>query len=188
MVPSSFTNFFIASAGAGGALVGLIFVAVSIAPEHIVQASAPVERQAVAASSFTALVNAFFISLGALIPFNSSIIILLMSLVGFLHSLYLIRPLLLDRLSWKNLLRRSFLILLSLIIYGYEFYLGAYLLNHTGDIASLSSLCNVLIGIYGLGLTRAWQLLGARRYGFLGWLNPLHEINEKQHITKDEQE
>ncbi len=51
MVPSAFTNFFVASAGAGGALVGLIFVAVSIAPEHIVQASAPVERQAVAASA-----------------------------------------------------------------------------------------------------------------------------------------
>ena len=93
MVPSTFNNFFVASAGAGGALVGLIFVAVSIAPEHIVQASAPVERQAVAASSFTALVNAFFISLGALIPFNPSLIVLMLSTLGFLNSLYLIRPL-----------------------------------------------------------------------------------------------
>ena len=86
------------------------------------------------------------------------------------------------------MLRRAFLILISLVIYVYEFYLGAYLLTHPGDSGSLYSLCSVLIGIYALGLTRAWQLLGARRYGFLGWLNPLHEVNEKQHATNHEQE
>ena len=68
MVPETFNNFFLASAGIGATLVGLIFVAVSIAPEHNVQANAPIERQAMAASSFTALLNAFFISFGALIP------------------------------------------------------------------------------------------------------------------------
>jgi hypothetical protein len=68
MVPPDLANFFIASVSAGGALLGLLFVAVSIAPEQIVASRAPMERQAVAASTFTALVNAFFVSLGALIP------------------------------------------------------------------------------------------------------------------------
>ena len=36
----------------------------------------------------------------------------------------------------------------------------------------------LLIGLFGLGLTRAWQLLGAQRYGFGGWLNPLRDIRE----------
>ncbi len=44
MVPPEFTNLFIASASAGAALVGLLFVAVSIAPEHIFMANAPVEQ------------------------------------------------------------------------------------------------------------------------------------------------
>ncbi len=43
-------------------------VAVSIAPEQMVTCRAPVERQAVAGSAFTALSDAFFISLLALIP------------------------------------------------------------------------------------------------------------------------
>ena len=43
MVPAIFTNFFIASAGAGGALIGLLFVAVSIAPENTIMEGAPVE-------------------------------------------------------------------------------------------------------------------------------------------------
>ena len=56
------------SAGAAAALIGLLFVAISIAPEHTILEDAPIERQGVASSTFTALVNAFFISVAALIP------------------------------------------------------------------------------------------------------------------------
>src|SRR5260221_5565628 len=68
VVPPEFANFFIASASAGAALVGLLFVAVSIAPEQLLTRRAPMERQAVAGTAFTALTNALFISLVALIP------------------------------------------------------------------------------------------------------------------------
>jgi hypothetical protein len=68
MVPDAFHDYFIASAGAAAALVGLLFVAVSIAPERTVTRSAPVERRTVALSAYTALLNAFFLSLVALLP------------------------------------------------------------------------------------------------------------------------
>ncbi len=51
MVPEAFHDYFVASTGAGAALVGLLFVAVSIAPERTVMSGAPVERQAVATSA-----------------------------------------------------------------------------------------------------------------------------------------
>ncbi len=60
MVPATFANFFLATAGAGGTLIGLLFVAVSINPERIFSEGAPKERQAVASGAFTVLVNAFF--------------------------------------------------------------------------------------------------------------------------------
>jgi hypothetical protein len=66
-----FTSFFVASAGAGAALVGLLFVAISVNPGRNAGPSAPPERQAVAASAFTALINAFFFSLAALIAADS---------------------------------------------------------------------------------------------------------------------
>ncbi|HET7641576.1 MAG TPA: hypothetical protein VFK47_22895, partial [Ktedonobacteraceae bacterium] len=50
MVPEAFHDYFVASTGAGAALVGLPFVAVSIAPERTMMSGAPVERQAVATS------------------------------------------------------------------------------------------------------------------------------------------
>jgi len=93
MVPPQFTNFFLASSGAAAALVGLLFVAISVAPEHIVQANAPIERQAMAASSFSALLNAFFISLGALIPVNTGTLTLIMSALGIINSSVLAYPL-----------------------------------------------------------------------------------------------
>ncbi|SRR5260370_37974197 len=57
MVPEAFHDYFVASTGAGAALGGLLFVAVSIAPERTVMSGAPVDRQAVATSAYTTLLN-----------------------------------------------------------------------------------------------------------------------------------
>lgn len=187
MVPPQFVNFFLASAGAGAALVGLLFVAVSIAPEQIVMANAPVDRQAMASSSFTALLNAFFISLGALIPTNLGGITLVLSLTGLAHSIYLAWSLLKERQRWQNMLRRLVLIVVSLIIYGYELYCAILLLNEPQNLGSIYVLTWLLLAVYGIGLTRAWQLLGARRFGLMSWLSPLHELNQTKPTTAQEE-
>src|SRR5947199_7175513 len=115
VVSPEFANFFIASASAGAALVGLLFVAVSLAPEQIVTRRAPQERQAVAGSAFTALINAFFISLAALIPnVNFGLVVLPVSGFCLLTSLIQAWPLLRGRRGWLNFLRRAFLVVISL--------------------------------------------------------------------------
>ncbi len=187
MVPPQFVNFFIASASAGAALVGLLFVAVSVAPEHIVQANAPIERQAMAASSFTALLNAFFISFGALLPENVGFITLVMSLSGLMNSIYLTRNLLKARQKWQSVVRGINLILFSYIVYGFELYYAILLIKEPGNSGNFYGLTGLLLSVYGIGLLRAWQLLGARRYGILGWLSPLHESNEPNPGPTDEQ-
>jgi len=187
MVPPQFVNFFIASSGAGAALVGLLFVAVSIAPEHIVQANAPVERQAMAASSFTALLNAFFISFGALLPENVGYITLVMSLSGLINSIYLTRNLLKERQKWQSVVRRINLILVSYIVYGFELYYAILLIKEPGNSEVFYGLTGLLLSVYGIGLLRAWQLLGARRYGLLGWFSPLRESNEPKPVSTTEQ-
>ena len=187
MVPEAFNNFFLASAGIGATLVGLIFVAVSIAPEHIVQANAPIERRAMAASSFTALLNAFFISLGALIPGIIGSLTLVMSALGLTTSSLLAWNLLKERERWQNVVRRVFLILVSFIIFGFEFYYAILIIKEPDNVGNFYTLAALLLAVYGIGLTRAWQLLGARRFGLGGWLSPLWEMNETMPIrTQDE--
>src|SRR5216684_6625106 len=90
MVPEAFHDYFVASTGAGAALVGLLFVAVSIAPERTVMSGAPVERQAVATSAYTALLNAFFLSLVALLPqTNLGSAALPLSVIGLANQCFL---------------------------------------------------------------------------------------------------
>ena len=186
MVPPELSNYFLATAGAGAALIGLLFVAVSIAPEQIVTRRAPMERQAVAASTFTALVNAFFISLGALIPGSLGTVALLMSTLGFLNSLTLGGHLLRHPKNWQNFFRRVFLILMSLGIYGAEFYYALRLTITSSAADSAYTLAALLLGVYGIGLIRAWELLGVNRFGLLSWLNPLNDVNESLPIANED--
>ncbi len=186
MVSPEYTNFFIASTGAGAALVGLLFVAVSLAPEQIVTRRAPMERQAVAGSAFTALINAFVISLVALIPhFNLGSLVVPFSCLCLATSLIQAWQLLRVRKGWQSFLRGAFLVLLSVFLYGLELVNGFQLLTAPSPQAgSVFGLVWCLIGAFLVGLYRAWELLGAQRYGLMGWLSPLRDVNDSEPFSR----
>ncbi len=180
MVPPAFMTFFATSASAGAALVGLLFVAVSIAPHETVKVGAPIERQAASSSSFTALINAFFISLGALIPAsNLGLVTGVMAGVALLNTFALARHLVYPWPGWSHLAQRGLLVAAGFVIYGYELYFAVSLLMTPGDHGPLYGLMGLVIGVYGLGIVRAWQLLGARRFGVLGGLLTLVQHAEE---------
>lgn len=188
MVPSAYVNFFSTAATAGGALIGLLFIAVSIAPHRTVQPSAPVESRAIASSTFTALFNGFFISLGAVLPFwNIGVLTLLVSLMGVINSLsqgwLMLRP----WPAWKNALRRMVLIVVSLYLYVYELICAIQLLVSPAHSSFILTLGILLMGIYALALVRAWELLGVQRTGLLAWLNPLYEVNTSTSVGNTDQ-
>jgi hypothetical protein len=184
MVPPEFTTFFVTCAMAAATLIGLLFVAVSIAPEDTVMQGAPVERQAVAASAFTALVNAFFIAAGAQIPrtYIGGLVVLFGG-IGLLSTAALLRPLLQVGATRPNQVRTLILVAVSLVMYLSETWQGILLLRTPSDVGSLYTLCGLLLGVIGLSLVRAWQLLGVRRYGILSWLNPLQDLGSPKPPT-----
>jgi hypothetical protein len=161
MVPSDFIPYFSASASAGAALVGLLFVAVSLAPESTLARSAPPERRAVAFSAFTGLLNAFFISLSALVPrveFAGPLLgLTISSLISVLISSWI---LLARRQPFASALRQAFILLASFAIYGLEIGLCALpLLQTPTSVEPIVWLAFLLLGVYGLALARAWQLM-----------------------------
>ncbi len=181
MTAQDFNNFFLAVAGASAGLIGLLFVAVSVAPESIVQTRAPVERRALATSAYTALLNAFVISLGALIPQSLRSLggfVSTMAVLGVIDTLYVGRQLLWHPRNWRNALRRSFLFVSSLGLYAFELDDGFTLRHGPDQPAVLIPLAVVLIGICITGMARAWQLLGARRTGLGGWLSVLRDTED----------
>jgi hypothetical protein len=181
MVPSEFLSFFIASTGAAAALAGLLFVAVSLAPDRMVTRQAPLERRAVAGSAFTALINAFFTSLVALIPhINFGMFVIPFSLISLATSLLQAWPLLRLRKGWQSLLRRGIMVLISIGLYGLELTYGIGLIRQPFQVGFVYSVLFVLLGCFGLGLIRAWELLGVQRFGLGGWLNPLQDTLDRQ--------
>ncbi len=167
MVTSEFETFFLASVGASAALIGLLFVSVSVAPERVFGGQSDVARQAQALSAFTALSNIFFISLMSLIPeVLFGLVVWIASIPALVQTLALLR----HARKWREgriVVRGLVLFLFSAGIYGYEFALGIQMWRHPADKGALISLLFVLIGAYAVGLGRAWELLGAPRTGFI---------------------
>ena len=61
-----YSNFFLASAGASAAFIGLLFVSLTIVDTEESDQRARANRDALAGSAFAQLINAFFVSMGGL--------------------------------------------------------------------------------------------------------------------------
>jgi hypothetical protein len=170
MVPAEFQPFFTASTAASAALIGLLFVSVSVAPEKVFGGQAEAVRQARALSAFASLANIFFISFACLIPHvTAGPVISGIGLVGALQTLGLL-TLLPDWRAEGALVRSSILFLGSAAIYGGEIALGIQLWMKPSEVGALTGVLELILGAYAIGLGRAWELLGAPRTGLVSRL------------------
>lgn len=181
MVPTAFLGFFAASAGASAALIGLLFVAISISPERIISQQAAPERRVAAVNIFAALLNGFFISLAALIPrTNLAYVVILLAPLSAFSSLRQIVGLLQrswqahEQVSAQVTARRLLLALASFAIYACEIWwaIGVFTGLFNG-ISGYIFIAYLLICVYTTGLTRAWGLIVERQSSLIPWLGSL---------------
>jgi hypothetical protein len=161
MVPVEYGNFLVASTGASAALLGLLFVSISIAPERVFGESAQPGQRSLALSSFTALANAFFISLSGLIPHVPfGVFVIIAAGIALSQSLSLLR----FAREWRNegrLVRGIALFVAGLAIYSSEVYIGIAIYRGGVTTALATALLQLLLAVFAIGLVRAWELLGA---------------------------
>ncbi|HZC06438.1 MAG TPA: hypothetical protein VE338_12450 [Ktedonobacterales bacterium] len=195
MVPAIFANYFLASSGAGAALIGLLFVAVSLRPDKTLGGEAHPLRMGVASGAFTALTNAFFVSMSALIPLaNVGDMVVIISAVDIIVTLALGRSVLwsitrprgaaaqAQTLPRSAAARVLATLGISGLLYAYEGVTGVGLLLHPRDVGFTFTLTEILLGVYAVGLVRAWELLGGQS-GVIGRLtNPLHDLDDLEEL------
>jgi hypothetical protein len=178
----SFNEFFLATAGAGGAFIGLLFVAISIHPQLTfrVPTGGSVPRQYLAEAALGTLGNGFVVSCVSLIPgVNVGWLALFCGAWGVVAAARLAALLARshrhDAVSPLHLLRVASLSMAAVALYAAEFGAGVGLLLEPESRAAWSALALIVICIDVLGLARAWILLGDPRQGWSGWLNPLRD-------------
>jgi hypothetical protein len=165
---TSYTQFFSGTATVAGALVGLLFVALSVSPERLRGAHASVEHQAIASTAFTALVDALFVSLIGLEPgggLDYGAVILgtlgLTSSCGLAVRLW--------RARGRADLSRRWPYLLGFIILVYAAQLASGIAVHEQDSQASVSVTFLYI-LFGTGIARSWELLGLEGGGPLDLL------------------
>jgi hypothetical protein len=173
---ASYYPFFGGAATVAGALIGLLFVALSLSPERLRDA-ASVEHQAIAATAFTALVDALFISLIGLQPGSG-----LQQGAAIFGALGLSSTVGLTLRLWRNRHlahlsnRWPFFLVVIMAVYAAQLVSGLLPETPAGAVDRTATFVYVL---FGVGIARAWQLLGLKGGGILDELGvtitpPIH--------------
>ena len=165
-----YANFFIASAGASAAILGLLVVAVSVVNADDSDPTTRENRTVLAGSAFVALVDIFLVSIVALtggsVVFGLSS--LAMAAVGLLATKQLVpRAKRAGNFSRGFRTRKLNIAFASISAAGYSVQLGlaAALLANTPSAALQRALVLVIVVLYCSALGRAWEVTGITRRG-----------------------
>lgn len=166
MVPDSFTAFFAASAGVTGALIGLLFVAISVGAEAT-ESERRLEFDVRAGRAFSALTDALVVSLFALVPgTNLGSTALVIALVG-VASCIALGLMLLRAHGVAHRTRQLVLLGVQALVFVYQAVIGAQLASDPHDTDALHTLTTLTVVFLLIGMARSWQLIGGRDTGLV---------------------
>lgn len=168
MTPDDLHDFFVASAGVAGALVGLLFVAVSVSQDRLVGSGNARVHQVRASAALTAFTNALAVSLLSLVPGHkigpAAVAVGGAGLVFVVASLLsLVRG---RRMGWGVLRDAAFLLGL-VVVFVLELVNGIEVIDDAHDTGSMQTIAILMVVCFLIGIARAWELIGAPSFGLV---------------------
>jgi hypothetical protein len=161
VIPAEYHDFFLAEAGASAALIGLLFVAISVSSERVVGTNAEIVEQARASSALTAFIIPLALSLVALLPGSHlGIPAVIVSFAGLLFVAATIRRYFSvakgHRENPRGLIGLVGFTFVIAVIFAY----GIVGIVHPDSVDATATIATATIASVLLGVDRAWALIG----------------------------
>jgi hypothetical protein len=167
VVPADIHDFFLASAGVAGALIGLLFVAISVSAARLATAEASGQLHRIRANAaLTGFINALTVSLFGLVPGEK--IGLAATIVAILGLLFVLASLLslvrMRQVRWPTARDAAFLAGLG-ATFVLQLMSGVDVIYHPADYGTVNNLAILVIVCFLIGIARAWELIGGPSIG-----------------------
>ena len=168
MVPDNLHDFFVASGGVSGALIGLLFVAISVSAERLAKEGAEAQPHRIRASAaLSAFTNTLAVSLFGLLPGEKIGWTSVAVSVG--GTIFITAALLsLVRLHQINLkTARDLLFLIGLFtVFAIQFAEGLSVALNPADASGVDTIAFLVIICFLIGIARSYELIGGPNIAF----------------------